>query len=273
MNVRKILGASLALALAAGTAGPGAAHPHVWVTAETTVLFEGGSISGFRHTWTFDEFYTAMAIQDLDTNKDGVYSREELAELAKVNIEGLKEFGYFTNAQLGEARLALEAPKDYWLEHRDAPPDPEGEPKVDVLPRTGEGAAQQPQKKDGLMARMGALIFGSEKADEKGKGATPKVLTLHFTLPLKQPVLVDAPNFSFGVYDASFFIAFEWAKTKDAIKLGPGAPAGCRIDVKDAEKQAAEAQQLGEAFATQLGTQNFGASAARMVKIACGPRS
>ena len=45
---------------------PAVAHPHVWVTVETTVLFEQGSISGFRHKWTFDEFYTSMAVQGLE---------------------------------------------------------------------------------------------------------------------------------------------------------------------------------------------------------------
>jgi ABC-type uncharacterized transport system substrate-binding protein len=35
-------------------------------------------IVGIRHAWTFDEFYSAMAVQGLDTNGDGVYSAEEL---------------------------------------------------------------------------------------------------------------------------------------------------------------------------------------------------
>ena len=75
---------------------PAQAHPHVWVTVETTLLSEGGAFVGLRHKWTFDEFYTAMAIEGLDKNKDGKYDREELAELAKVNIESLKDFAYFT---------------------------------------------------------------------------------------------------------------------------------------------------------------------------------
>ena len=81
--------------LAAFTAGA-AAHPHVWITVETTVLYDKGAFTGLQHKWTFDEFYTAMAIEGLDKNKDGIYDREELSELAKVNIEGLKEIGYFT---------------------------------------------------------------------------------------------------------------------------------------------------------------------------------
>ena len=49
-------------ALLAATAGPATAHPHVWITVESTVLYEQGSIAAIRHQWTFDEFYTAMAI-------------------------------------------------------------------------------------------------------------------------------------------------------------------------------------------------------------------
>jgi ABC-type uncharacterized transport system substrate-binding protein len=105
--------AALLTPLAAG------AHPHVWVQVETTVLYDKGHVTGFRHRWTFDDMYTAMAIEGLDKNGDGVYSREELAELAQVNMDGLKEFDYFTYAKLGETKLALAAPVDYWLEYKD----------------------------------------------------------------------------------------------------------------------------------------------------------
>ena len=42
-----------------------------------------------------------MAIEGLDKNGDGKYDRQELSELAQVNIDGLKEFNYFTVAKLG----------------------------------------------------------------------------------------------------------------------------------------------------------------------------
>jgi ABC-type uncharacterized transport system substrate-binding protein len=98
---------------------PAQAHPHVWITTETTVLYERGSFVGLRHTWTFDEFYTAMAIEGLDKNKDGKYDREELGKLAEVNIEGLKEFGYFTTAGLAGQELKFAEAEDYWLEHKE----------------------------------------------------------------------------------------------------------------------------------------------------------
>jgi ABC-type uncharacterized transport system substrate-binding protein len=104
---------------AAVTAPPASAHPHVWVAVEITVVYENGRITGLRHKWTFDDMYTAMAIEGLDTNGDKIYSREELADLAKVNIDGLKEFGYFTYAKLGQTALKMKEPTDYWLEHKD----------------------------------------------------------------------------------------------------------------------------------------------------------
>jgi ABC-type uncharacterized transport system substrate-binding protein len=98
---------------------PAAAHPHVWVTVQTTLLYEGGHITGLRHAWTFDDAYTEMAVDGLDVNGDGIYSREELAELAKVNIDGLKEFGYFTYPKLGTTAIAEKDPIDYYLEYKD----------------------------------------------------------------------------------------------------------------------------------------------------------
>ena len=110
------LAAALLLALPA----PGArAHPHVWITFEATVLYDGGKFTGLRHKWTFDEFYAAMAIEGLDKNNDGVYDRDELAELAKVNIEGLKDFAYFTYPVVGGKDVKLGEVRDYYLEYKD----------------------------------------------------------------------------------------------------------------------------------------------------------
>ena len=95
------------------------AHPHMWVTVETTVLYDKGTFTGLREKWTFDEYYTAYAIEGLDKNHDGIYDREELSELAKVNIEAMKEVGYFTYPVLGGQEVKLKPAQDYWLEHKD----------------------------------------------------------------------------------------------------------------------------------------------------------
>lgn len=259
-----LISTAIAFGAIATATHPAAAHPHVWITFESTVLYEQGSIAAIRHKWSFDEFYTAMAIQGLDTNNDGQYDRAELAELAKVNMDGLKEFSYFTYPKLAGQDLAFAEVKDYYLEY------------AEVAQQDSPEATAKPQEKSstpsakGVIDKMQGWLGGKSKSDTAPE--KPKVLSLYFTLPLKQPVLAEAPGFSFSVSDPSFFIAFEFAK-HDPIKLGPGAPADCRIGIGDAERDAEEAKRLGEAFFKQLGSQGFGLSLAKPITIRCGPKS
>lgn len=118
-NRRQLLAVTAATFATLAAISPSAAHPHVWVTVEAKVMYDKGTVTGLEHKWTFDEMYTTMAIQGLDTNNDGTYDRTELAELAQVNIDGLKEFDYFTFAKLGSGAIAFAQPKDYWLEYTD----------------------------------------------------------------------------------------------------------------------------------------------------------
>jgi ABC-type uncharacterized transport system substrate-binding protein len=114
------IAAAVAGALAGSVlvAAPAAAHPHVWVEARAELVYApGGQVSAVRHRWTFDEGYSSFAVQGLDTDKNGVFSREELAELAKINAESLAEFGYFTVLKADGKRQDFTAPKDPVLDH------------------------------------------------------------------------------------------------------------------------------------------------------------
>lgn len=119
-GVLQLAAVALALvAMVAATCVPARAHPHVWVAVETTLLYENGAFVGIKQKWTFDELYTSMAVEGLDKNKDGRFDRAELAELTKVNIEGLKDFDYFTHVTLAGEPLKLGTARDYWQEHKD----------------------------------------------------------------------------------------------------------------------------------------------------------
>jgi ABC-type uncharacterized transport system substrate-binding protein len=98
---------------------PAEAHPHVWVSVSSEIILNANQqITGIRHAWTFDEFYSAMAVQGLDTNGDGVYSAEELKPLAEVNIRSLKDFDYFTFVHIGDGgNLPLKPPENYSLDY------------------------------------------------------------------------------------------------------------------------------------------------------------
>jgi ABC-type uncharacterized transport system substrate-binding protein len=118
MNRRfSLLAACFAATLAIlATSGPARAHPHVWVAVRSEVVFApDGKILGLRHAWEFDEMYSAFAVQGL--GKDGKPpTREELAPLAKTNMESLAEFDYFTFAKMAGAKLKFNEPRDARLE-------------------------------------------------------------------------------------------------------------------------------------------------------------
>lgn len=94
------------------------AHPHVWVTATTTVVTRpDGTITAIKHRWTFDEPFSAYAVMGMDKDGDGKFSREELAPFARINMESLHEYGFFTSVKQGKGAIAFSDPVDYWLDH------------------------------------------------------------------------------------------------------------------------------------------------------------
>jgi ABC-type uncharacterized transport system substrate-binding protein len=122
--VKNALRRVFALLVLAGAAALGAgaaqAHPHVWITATSELVYApDGSISGVRHAWTFDDMFSTYALQGIESKTKGAYSREELGPLAQTNVESLKEFGFFTFARADGKKQKFLEPVDYFLEHRD----------------------------------------------------------------------------------------------------------------------------------------------------------
>ena len=108
--------ASRALVLATGlmlTPQLAAAHPHVWITARSDVVFnEAGLIVAVVNDWTLDEAYSAVASDGLDVNHDGTYDTSELEPLTKENIDSLKDFEYFTYVYQNAQKVSLATPDD-----------------------------------------------------------------------------------------------------------------------------------------------------------------
>ncbi len=212
MKFSAIRAIAAATVLLAGTLAVNA-HPHVWVVAKAELVFApDGSVAAIKHAWTFDEMYSAFASQGLDKNNDGKLTREELSELAEVNVTSLKEFDYFSVGRAGGTDIKFNDPVDYWLE-----------------------------------------------ADKD------KILTLHFTLPLK----TKAPkgSFSLEIYDQSFFIDIGFADEKSVALVNP--PAGCTADVYAPSQSQASSRTLSEALANSPGAAAFASQFASRVTIKC----
>lgn len=98
---------------------PAYAHPHVWVMMRSELLFGGdGRVNAVRHHWTFDEMYSAFAVQGL--GKEGeVFSDAQLLPLAQTNVEQLVEYHYFTYVKANGVAATYLPAQDFSLHEDD----------------------------------------------------------------------------------------------------------------------------------------------------------
>jgi ABC-type uncharacterized transport system substrate-binding protein len=207
---------ALTLALCAFLcAAPAFAHPHVWVTMRSDVVYApDGTITGIRQHWAFDDMFSTFAVQGLESKEKDKFTREELQPLAKVNVESLKEFDYFTFLTVDGQKLPLGDPlPDYWLDWNDS------------------------------------------------------VLTLNFTLPVKQPV--KAKRLNIDIYDPTIFVDFAFEKQNPAKLVG--APENCKLAVvPPREMTFAEGKALSQIPADQPNlTMQWGAQFANKIRVDC----
>ncbi|SEO00522.1 DUF1007 family protein [Bradyrhizobium sp. OK095] len=117
--MRALFGLLLAAAMMLAS-GAASAHPHVWITATSELLYaEDGSVTGVRHAWTFDDAFSANAVQGLHGKSKGAYTREELTPLAQTQVESLKDNTYFTFLRVAAERLPFAEPVDYFFDYKD----------------------------------------------------------------------------------------------------------------------------------------------------------
>jgi ABC-type nickel/cobalt efflux system permease component RcnA/ABC-type uncharacterized transport system substrate-binding protein len=114
---RRLIGvAAVLLALV----GPAAAHPHIFIDAKVTVVFDAnGAVVGLRHAWTFDSAFSAWMVQGLDTNGDRETSPEEMQDLADENMVGLADYSFYTYAGEGDALMAFTPRGDQRMVYQD----------------------------------------------------------------------------------------------------------------------------------------------------------
>ena len=108
LMIKRLLPFLTAFAGLVATCSAVSAHPHVWVTVKSELVYApDGAITGVRHAWTFDDMFSTFAIQGIESKKKDQFTREELAPLAQVNIDSLKEYDFFTYAKANGKTIEL----------------------------------------------------------------------------------------------------------------------------------------------------------------------
>lgn len=192
------------------SATPLSAHPHIFVEARSKLVIDAsGKAAAVEHVFRFDDAYSAFAIQGFDADGDGSFSRDELAELAKVNIESMEEFGYFTFGDNGRVELDFTMPQTYWLEVVDVP--------------LKDYWAMKPEDIEAI--REDSVRLGTPMPE------TARLLELHFVLPLKDPSDLDFA-ITLDVYDPTYYVDFRFSRADGAVGV-TGGPGNCRVERRD----------------------------------------
>ena len=99
-----IAGAMLAFA---GRVEPVEAHPHVWIDAVVTFVFEDRQLVALRHRWKFDEFFGSFVIEEHDANGDRAFDPAEVSTIRDSAFGNLREYDYLTHVRVDGDKLPL----------------------------------------------------------------------------------------------------------------------------------------------------------------------
>lgn len=94
-------------------AGPAQAHPHVWVTGASTLVFENNLLSRISMRWQFDAFFSQVLTGDFDTDKDGKLNAEETEAMKQQVFTSLRDYGYFTHLRVNDAETAFDRVENF----------------------------------------------------------------------------------------------------------------------------------------------------------------
>lgn len=108
---------SVAVAGLAVPGGPAHAHPHIFITAGATLIFDDeGRLGAVRVIWSYDSLFSLVVVEErgLDADFDGVLTPEETEQLSGFDmnwIEGYEGDSYLLNSD--GSRIGLSEPLEW----------------------------------------------------------------------------------------------------------------------------------------------------------------
>lgn len=84
------------------------AHPHMSLESRIEFEYAGKTCTSIRLEWTFDPFFSASIIQEMDTDRNGRLDAKESENVRNYAFVNLRKFGYFTYIRKGDQRVTPE---------------------------------------------------------------------------------------------------------------------------------------------------------------------
>ena len=108
---RLLIPALLCLTLCAPT--PARAHPHAFVEAFVTLVFDGQGLAGIHQRWVLDEMLAASILDLVNANGDGQLDASEAAAIERDSFRLIKDYNYFTHVRIDGKPFEVQWARDF----------------------------------------------------------------------------------------------------------------------------------------------------------------
>jgi ABC-type uncharacterized transport system substrate-binding protein len=103
-----ILSACFAVGIALSSMHDVRAHPHEWIEMQVQIVFsDDGKITGMRHDWLMDEFFSAFALEGV-LKRGNEPTASGLEDLGNEMLRNISEINYFIRAMHNTVPVELE---------------------------------------------------------------------------------------------------------------------------------------------------------------------
>lgn len=92
------------------------AHPHVWIDANLTFVFDQKMLTGVQVEWTFDDIFSTLVIREHDKNHNKKLEPAEIESVRNEAFIATKDYGYFTHISLGGKKAQTGEARDFTAE-------------------------------------------------------------------------------------------------------------------------------------------------------------
>lgn len=91
-------------------------HPHYWVEVGFEFELDGqGKLKAIKQQWQFDEFVSAILLDDMDTIVPGYPPMAVLANESQRMVKDLAPFNYYSHVSVNQQEINLSAPTSHYL--------------------------------------------------------------------------------------------------------------------------------------------------------------